>query len=230
MKRKAVIAVLALTAILNSHSLVNAEIQTYTDQCLSFQYDDEMQGAVLKMCGDDYARYDFFSKDCQVSLAVRDRLEWDKLGGSVIALNDNQAIKFNYEEDKINDECRQFMDSVKVEDPEDFVYEYPGKDTDSSYVFRNKCYSEQAIIYAQKAYDTINDYLSLNIDADEADDIISELERRSESFMDGLSYNIDRDVYFALFSKSLFISLGDDKEMMEVRDRLKEIIDVGYYE
>lgn len=255
----------------------SAEIQTYLDSYVSFQYDDEMIGEISKTeTGDPvYVMYEvntsikkndpdvnyanltistnpyiinsitdefenqkrtIISEDpLQVSIEYLDHPGTQTIV-TVIGTHEDQAvttsITSNNRESKNYEYCKQFIDSITLSE----LFNYEGyffitKETGDSImisdIFNNKRYSEQAILYAQKALDTCNQYLAMEISGEEAAKVFDELERRTKSYKDTSEYSSDSDVYFAVFLKSSSFKRGDDAKVMEIRDKLQVIVDCG---
>ena len=238
-----------------------AEIQTYTDQCLSFQYDDAMPGRIAKTTVKDSAVYYTLDTDghsASVSINTIDRLasQFDEsedeyfkiekisddkikstnfISGEItisqlINTTESHFSFMSYTEPNDNDYCQAFLDSIIIDDSfkDGFVFDAIEDDVEIEYIFRNKCYSEQAINYAQAALDVCNQYLGFDIDGKEAGKKIAEIIKRAESYCNSSDNKYDRDVYSAIFLGELNFSMNDDGDIMEMKKELQAIVDAGF--
>ena len=260
---------------------VSAEVQTYSDDYISFEYDDEMIGSIEKhsMLNAEYFTIQYYmntsikkddatdnyacititsneqriknsKSDGETEMTVRTLISEDPITTQIeykddsgiisidkivaerpdqcvissISSNDNESKEYSY--------CKLFADSAAVSDKfneKGYDYSDPVDDTEieSEYIFLNKRYSEQAIIYAQKAIDTCNQYLNMEISGKDASDIFEELAMRTDSYKDESEYSSDSDVYDAIFLKDFCFITGEDSEIIKTLDLLQMIVECG---
>jgi len=258
MKKIAITAMALLIAM-----PVHADIQTYTDQCLTFQYDDEMHGTITKIvapAGGVY--YNLETADTQSGVAILpvpeeglngvicdDKTEYFNqvkisdnetetiypetgltLRLKVLAVNDSQYAYVTYDVNKESDESQAFLDSVQIDDSfkEGFMFENSDSEFyEETRVYRNKCYSEQAVVYAEQALKVCNQYLDFKMKDREACSAMEEIEKRLESYMESTKNAKDSDVKKAIFLLNIKISMNNDAEVIEKRDELRKIVDAG---
>lgn len=258
---------------------VSAEIQTYSDDYISFEYDDEMIGEIAKRIEYEYD-YDYIeyyvrtmirskqekgtvakilitsspttvdvlfteedTEDYTVTLESDDPLtskkEFRKENegtnfNKVLAQHGDQYVISIISTNEIGSErynnCKNIVDSVVVSN--NFIENgYIPKDTQEKYeeeeILYNKRFSEQGIKYAQAIIDVCNKYMDMEIGGKEASDTIEELRNRLESYKDVSEYFSDSDIYWEIFNANYYFSTGKDAKIIQIIDKMQEIIDCG---
>ena len=202
---------------------VSAEIQTYSDEYVSFQYDDEISGFIERYClRTGFVSYVFIDENDAVTeiSMTKDSADLEKLKEvpTNIVISDNVIIRqYN------NGEKSNFFDLVKdsVSVPDDL--DIPD-DLDSMYIYRNYPYSEQALNYAQAGLDICNEYLTFEITGKEAEKRMEELTKRADSYSDSTGNYGDEDVYHTLSYTSLDFARNDDADIVSLKNELEMIL------
>ena len=248
-----------------------AEIQTFTDGYISFEYDDEAIGDLTGAKLPDAVHYNYFTnykesdvRTNQVNIAmktvddIKEYLTEKQEDGTipkiisedplqvvsvfpdegtytrtVVGNHENQYVISSIfvadENSDSYDSCRRLYDSATVTD--EFLES--GYDFEKSPVgmfeeiYSRMYYSKQAIAYAQKALETCEQYMNMEISGKEAADVFEELERRSDSYRETTEYSNDSDVYFAVSNEAYNFEYGKDAEILETMETLQRIVDIG---
>ena len=212
MKKKLIATILTATCL----SLpVSAEIQTYEDDYVKFQYDDSAP------C---YARVITMSKNISFMFDTAVTSEENNSAVFVISRDKDEPDRLVYPKDKKlggYDACQLFLDSFEVKTDSVIDAEYDGS---SDILIHIDCYSEQAIKYAQKALEICNDYLDMKLSGSDAAEQIKELQKRAESYSEDSDYKYDSDAKWVLFNEDYNFKYGKDPEVIELKEDLERML------
>ena len=226
---------------------VSAQIFDYSDDYVSFSYDDEMLGKISIMThygNDHYIEYDFSFADrtedpvsfCMLCLQNKDE-NYDesqyepvlsgKNGRDInIIQNDDDFLVFTSKTSNLDNSPYQkyidiIFDSLSFSDF-DSIDSSLVSDGD---VFVNINISDQATIYAKAGIDILNGYMKMEIGPDDASDQINELITRIENYLDGdTEYYFDREIKYPFSLVDLYLSSGKDDKILEVVHELEDLI------
>ncbi len=263
---------LLFTALLITSSVVaSAEKQTYSDESISFTYDNEWYGKISSFSTEDHRVYTFDTqtyKDLKApSVSIRFSLQTD-INDSVYTRATDGFIGEKYEYTPIGDyqyveseiesgdllslceilyydgslmvsrlisagedqtyweEAEALYDSIEL--PENFIYEpYESEDEygiDFKHIYENAVYSDQISKYANALVETIDQYLSFDIDMNEAIEKAKTILDRAETYADSSDYISDPSFSLAFISLKLSIGWDDDFELMQMKNELANYI------
>lgn len=208
---------------------VAGEVQTYEDEFVSFQYDDEINGFIDRYCMDDVILYDFENDDkyCGIKIAFTekgiDELRTLASSGRIVyeTLLDNGDVFaiVSYDVDAQSDFWNLVSESATLKDGCDFEKKVP-----TVALYKHYPYSEQAINYARKALSICDSYLSFDIDGKEAGRQIEEVAARAKSYADSTEDAGDSDVYYTVSFEEMNFRLGSDDKIMSLKRELEMIL------
>ena len=215
--------IIALATALIVTVPVSAEIQTYTDDYVSFQYDDEAEGFISRYCfSNGFIHYRFFENDMGVSeiLVARDPADLEKYenakGIVIKKISDNVLVYRTENEDKFYD---LILESLFIQDNLDIPDEL-----DTVEFYKNYPYSEQALNYAQAGWDICNEYLTFKITGKDAEKRMEELIKRAKDYSETTEDIGDQDVYSTVNFTSLSFALNDDSDVIKLKEELELIL------
>ena len=248
-----------------------AEIQTFTDGYISFEYDDEAIGDLTGAKLPDAVHYNYFTnykesdvRTNRVNIAmktvddIKEYLTEKQEDGTIPKIISEDPLQVvsvfpdegtytrtivgNHEDQYVissifvadensdsYDSCRRLYESATVTD--EFLesgYDFEKSPTGMfEEIYSRMYYSKQAIAYAQKALETCEQYMNMEISGKDAADVFEELERRTDSYRETTEYSNDSDVYFAVSNEAYNFEYGKDAEILETMDTLQRIVDIG---
>lgn len=248
MKRNAFILACLITlfsALLSVHA--SAQIVDYSDEYVSFSYDDEMLGKIhisTRYDNDHYIEYDFDfadksedpishyalylqNKDENYDEAQYGNLLNGKLGREPIFFqNDEKVLIFcSMSSNTDASPFKQYIDIVfdSLVVPE--VDSVDSSKITSGDIFMNVNISDQASVYAQTGVDILNKYMKMELSPDEAADQISTLVTRIDNYLkNDTEYYFDREIKYPFSLVDLYLSGGKDDEIINTINKLESLI------
>lgn len=119
--------------------------------------------------------------------------------------------------------CKKIYDSACITD----IYsngKYSPDDTiEPSTIFSNILLSEQGLNYVNAAIDVLEQYLSFQMDSDEASKQIEAIKDRSDDYAETSDYIYDSRLSTKLYVTSLSIDMGSDGAIAETLEELKQL-------
>ncbi len=248
MKHKILVISMLLSACLCSPVL--AEIVDYTDDYVSFSYDDEMIGKIERdiSAESNSLNYDLFARNrkedgeagCHFGITLNDyEVAGYDFGISSYEGKENEdnpskilnkgSERFSHlslyesENDDYNAWARVFFDSFKVNDDID-VDTLEFQSDDSTVIFSNEILSDQGYTYCEKALEILNGYMDMSIDPDDASSEIKKLSDRVDSYCKDSDHYADSAIYSAIFLSHLNIDMGKDGEVQESINELNQLM------
>ena len=234
MRRRFVTFAAVLLAMTAMSLPANADIQTYEDDYVSFQYDDEEQGFIDIYISRGTAMYSFSGGETERTLSVLTNPESiarrKEAGDAGKPIDGRRTVYLDVPDDLVafivvtgpdNSYSQLLLDTVKIADGC-----HIDPDLSVNRMFRRHYpYSEQALNYVRKAIEICNEYLEMSIDGKEAANQIETVEKRAKTYSDSTGDAGDEDVSMTLFLSSSDFRLGDDAGVIEMRDELQMILD-----
>lgn len=145
--------------------------------------------------------------------------------------NDNFAIIASCHmyprQDEKNEFVERIYESVRLAD--NFSGEkYEPAEFEYNYVYCNPVVSDQTINYVNEAIRICGDYLSFDIDADEAKEELAKLQERIANFVSdaGTGYVYDREILNILQYTEYDFSFSDDAGIMDTISELKTVYNI----
>ena len=248
MKYKTLVTSMILSTSLYSPAL--AEIVDYTDDYVSFSYDDEMIGKIERdiSAESNSLNYDLFARNrkedgaagCHFGITLNDyEVAGYDFGISSYEGKENEdnpskilnkgSERFSHislyesENEDYNAWARVFYDSFKVNGGIN-VDNLEFQSDDSTVVFSNEILSDQGYTYCEQALDILNGYMDMSIDPDDASSEIKKLSDRVDSYCEDSDYYADSAIYSAIFLSHLNIDMGKDGEVQESIDELNQLM------
>ena len=249
MKIKLLIVIVIAIAIT---SPVHGTIREYSDEYVSFSYDDEMPGE-LYVSTSDYSSpsvhyylhcinpeenedeqitcfLTLIKKDENFDQDTYDTLLETGVSDHTIYQNDDNALC--YLSTRIGSSDPAFIESLEVFRNSLIVQENIESVDVSKIKPRNLVLnvklSDQALVYAQAALDILSGYMNMDIEPDEAAAQIEKLHDRIENYLDGNTcFYYDYKVEIPLSSMDFYIKFGHDDIVSETILELEELLSTG---
>ena len=212
MKTKLITTILIATCL---SIPVTAEVQTYEDDYVKFQYDDSVP------C---HIRVVKTTKNIGFVIDTAVTSKEDNWAVVAMSKGEDEPDRLMHSEDKKldgYDACKLFLDSFEVKTDSLIDAEYDGHTYN---LILNDCYSEQALKYLERALEICNDYLDRKISGADAADQIKELEKRAESYSDTSDYTFDSDAKTILTSEDYYFKFGKDSDVIDLKKELERVL------
>lgn len=212
------------------------KIVEYSDDYVSFSYDDEMIGEIWKFRVREeyplmYSLTSGIKKDtlaeCYFGVGKKER-------GVSIEESDNQKVLLetddhyvylympeDLEDNAFTDWAKLFFDSFSLSADMDSLLT---GDYINETVYLNVELSDQCRKYAEEALKTLNGYMDMSISESDAVAAIDKLKTRIDSYVEESDYYYDSNLKNKLFMTSYHLTANEDGEIQKTIDTLKMLI------
>lgn len=213
-----------------------AEIVDYSDDYVSFSYDDEMIGEIWKfrLMEDSPLMYSFVSgikkdalAECYFGVAKKEKdTSVEESENRKVLLETDDYCAYLHMSDDIEDDAfaawaKVFFDSFSLSADMDTLL--AGSSIDET-VYLNVELSDQCRKYAEGALETLNGYMDMSVSEDDAVAAIEDLQSRIDSYVEESDYYFDSKLKNELFLTNLTLMQNDDGEIQKTIDELQKLI------
>ena len=230
-----------------------AEVKEYSDDYVSFSYNDEMPGEISIINSEENSHSIHYSFTCADNTAngnivydlsiIEKNEDFDQeFYDTLFEIGKVEAIKHqdddlvlcystfsnNTEDPELIKYWDDFQESLTVADN---LKSVDSSGIDSQNLVSNVHLSDQALVYAQAALDILNGYMSMDLDPEDASEQAEKLQERIENFLDGTgSSYYDYKIRFPLYNMDYYLKYGHDDIVSESIQELKEILAIDNQE